>query len=66
MLYAFGSNQHAEPPHMSRLVRHNDHFEAAIVMKISMRGANDHMIVVMLQTHELVREQPGMVIIDQG
>ena len=50
---------------LSRFTFHDDDFKAGVVIKVGVRGGNDQIVVIVLQFHQFVRQQAGVVIVDQ-
>jgi hypothetical protein len=43
-----------------------DHFQASIVVEMRMRGSDNDVVMFVLEIHQFVGQQAGMVIVDQG
>ncbi len=67
MLHAFGSDQHVgQLLHAPGITFQNEDFKAAIVIEMGMRGADNQIVMIMLQVHQFFRKKSGMVVVNQG
>jgi hypothetical protein len=48
-----------------RLPLYNKDLETRIVIEMGVRGGDDHVVMVMLQIHQLVGQEPRMMVVDK-
>jgi len=49
-----------------RLSAKYDYLQATLVVEMRMQGGNDDCVILVLEIGELLRQQPGVMIVDEG
>ena len=67
VLHSFGADQAVgQTLYVFRFPPKYHYFETAIVIQVSMKRRNDHVMMLMLKIGELLRQQAGVVVVDQS
>lgn len=67
MTHALGADEAvAKALHVSRFSAQEDDFEAVFAVEVCVEGGDDQIVVLVLDAGELIREQAGVVVVDEG